>query len=196
MQDRDYMIAKEIAQCLFDFPYRDPATVPDYVRAHGVLFEIIKTGYTTTGGGIYQTTLDAAERMRLQDEFKKVIYDLLEKCISSNPEHSPSMLLYVKVAEFNTRVRHIPSLIQLHERFLPSIDSVIKGTRGYALIKEDIVGLGGNCFDQVERYLADFHYDLACLYKKIGQDDLVKTEYAKANKLCSKIYRRGKLPQL
>jgi tetratricopeptide (TPR) repeat protein len=115
----------------------------------------------------------------------------LEQCLAADPDYAPAFLLYPRVAEYNTRAKDRNDLITLFERFLPSVDAAVKGTRAYDYIKKNIEGMGGNCFDKVERHLADYHCDLAVLYKQTGQIDLAKTEYKKAGKLCPKIYGRG-----
>lgn len=189
-----FMEAEELAQCLYDFPYQAPGDVPLSVRKDKELMVVIADTYQTTrapDGSTQQTTIDAAERIRLQAEFKKRIYPLLEKCLAADPEHAPAFLLYPKVAEYNTRAKDRTALITLFERFLPSVDAVVKGARSYDFIKKSIEGMGGNCFDKVERHLADYHYGLAVLYKKNGQEEPAKLEYKKACKLCSKIYGRG-----
>jgi len=186
--------ANELAQCLFDFPYQSPSDVPISVRKDQELMAIITDTYQTTratDGSTKQTTIDAAERIRLQAEFKKRIYPLLEQCLAADPEYALAFLLYPRVAECNTRAKDRNDLIALYERFLPNIEAVSKGSRAYDYIKNDIKGMGGNCFDKVERHLADYHYNLAVLYNKAGQDESANCEYKKACKLCSKIYGNG-----
>ncbi len=183
--------AKELAQCLHDFPYQPSSSVPLSVRKDQELMAIIADTYLTTrapDGSTQQTTIDAAERIRLQAEFKKKIYPLLEQCLAADPDLAPAFLLYPRVAEFNTRAKDRTDLITLFERFLPSVDAVVKGTRAYAYIEKDIDGMGRNCFDKVERHLADYHYELAVLYNKDGQDEQATAEYKKACQLCSKVY--------
>jgi hypothetical protein len=185
--------AKALAQCLYDFPYQAPSAVPLPVRKYQELMAIITDTYQTTqapDGTTQQTTIDAAERIRLQAEFKRRIYPLLDKCLADDLEHAPAFLLYPRVAEYNTRAKDRPDLIAMFERFLPQVDVVMKGSRGYALIKKDIRGMRGNCFEKVERHLADYHYDLAVLYNKEGHEEQSKAEYQKACKLCPKIYGR------
>jgi hypothetical protein len=192
--DMLYQKAEDLAGCLYGFPYQAPSEVPPSVKQDRMLMEIItETHKTTIGpdGKIQQTTIDAAERIRLQAEFKARIYVLLDQCLAQDPEHGPALLLYPRVAEYNTRAKDREPLIALNERLLPRIDEIRKGTRAYKLIEINIEGLGGNCFDMVERHLADFHYELAVLYKKTDQDGLARTEYRKACKLCPKIYGRG-----
>lgn len=187
--------AKKLAECLYGFPYQSPSDMPLSVRKDKELMGIISDTYLTTrapDGTTQQTTIEPAERIRLQAEFKKRIYLLLEKCLVANPDHAPAFLLYPRIAEYNTRAGDRDTLIAMFERFLPQVNSVIEGTRAYDLIKEDIEGLGGNCFDKVERHLAHYHYDLAVLYSKEGQGDSAEIEYQKACQLCSKIYGRDK----
>lgn len=190
-----YEKAKELAECLYIFPYQAPSEVPQSVKQDILLMDLItETHKTTIGadGKKQQTTIDAAERMRLQEEFKTRIYALLDKCLAEDPEHGPALLLYPKVAEYNTRARHREDLIALGERLLPRVENIRKGSNAYRLIELDIECFGsGNCFNMVERHLADFHYDLAVLYKKEAQDGKARTEYRKACKLCPKIYGRG-----
>ncbi len=189
-----YRNAKELSECLYDFPYQSPSSVPSSVQQNRHIMSIISSTYPTTralDGKTQQTTIDAAERIRLQTEFKIIIHELLEECLLQDHEHAPAFLLYPRIAEFNTRAKNRKSLILLFERFLPMVEAVKKDTHGYDLIKEDIEGMGGNCFDKVERHLADYHYELAKLYRDTKQDVLAKAEYSKANKLCSKIYGRG-----
>ncbi|MGE4334573.1 MAG: hypothetical protein AB7E55_01180 [Pigmentiphaga sp.] len=189
-----YKKAKEIAGCLFDFPYKPPSEVPLSVKKETEIYDIIKQTYKTTialDGSRKQTDIKPSERIRLQSIFKKRIYNLLEECLSTLPDFAPAYLLYVKVAEFNTRAADRKPLISLYERFYQHVDSVTNGTTGYSIIQEDIKFLGGNCFDKVERHLADFHYDLAVLYAKTGSDDLAKIEYKKACGLCPKVYGKG-----
>lgn len=191
---KSFIEAKNLAECLYAFPYQAPSDVPISVRQDKELMAIIATVFQTTigpTGGTQQTTIDAAERMRLQEEFKSRIYKLLERCLADDPAYAPAYLLYPKVAAYNTRARHRPSLIQLHERFLPAVDLIANGTRGYDLIADDIKGVHGSCYEMVERHLADFHYDLAVLYKKETQSHRAEEEYRKAIALCPKIYGRG-----
>lgn len=186
--------AKDIAECLYNFPYIASSEVPLLVRQDTALMNIIATAYQTTigpDGKTQQTTIDAAERIRLQAEFKTRIFALLDKCLEEDPEHGPAFLLYPRVAEYNTRAKDRNELIALYERFLPLVDKVQKNTKAYDLIKKDIDGMGGNYFHKVERHLADFHYELAKLYKDTNRPILAKTEYSKANKLIPQIYGRG-----
>lgn len=186
-----YQKAKNLAECLYCFPYQSPHDVHSSIKKDKPLMAIITTAYSTTrgqNGQTQQATIEAAERIRLQAEFKSRIYRLLEQCLSADPEHVPALLLYLKVAEYNTRAPDRYELIALYERFLPMVDGVAVGSKGYSLIKEDIKDLGGNCFDQVERHLADYHYNLAVLYRKTDQSDSAMTEYQKACTLCPKIY--------
>jgi hypothetical protein len=192
--DPYFQEAKELTQCLYNFPYQAPSGVPLSVRKYQELMTIITDTYQTTrapDGSTQQTTIDAAERIRLQVEFKKRIYPLLDKCLADDPEHAPAFLLYPRVAEYNTRAKDRHDLIAMFERFLPQVDAVVKGSRGYALIKKDIDGMGGNCFEKVERHLADYHYELAKLYIKADGVEQAKAEYKKSGKLCPKIYGRG-----
>ena len=187
-----YIQAKELAECMYCFPYTPPSNMPWSVKQDIELMKVItETHLTTIGpdGNKQQTTIDAQERIRLQQLFKLRIYPLLEKCIDEDSKHAPAFLLYPRVAEFNTRVAHREQLIKIYERFISDVDGVVKGTRGYDLIKINIEGMGGNCFEKVERHLADFHYDIACLYSKVKRTELAKVEYRKANKLCSTIYK-------
>lgn len=189
-----YRRAKELSASLFGFPYQAPTDVPPSVQQDKPLMDIVSAAYKTTinaEGGAQQTTIDPAERIRLQTEFKTRIYTLLEECLTKEPEHGPALLLYSVVAEYNTRAKDRQFLIELKELLLPRVDAIRKGSRAYKLIAVEIEGMGGNCFDKVERHLADFHYDLAKLYMATSQPDLAKAEYSKANKLCSKIYGRG-----
>jgi hypothetical protein len=74
-----YRRAKDLAQCLFDFPYKDPSSGPPSVLQDRPLMEIIKTAHQTTigpDGNTKQTTIDAAERIRLQAEVKTRIYEM------------------------------------------------------------------------------------------------------------------------
>lgn len=188
-----YLRAKDLAKCLYNFPYTAPSSVPLSVRNDSELMSIITTTHKTTigpGGKTQQTTIDAAERIRLQAEFKKRIYALLEKCLIEDPEHGPAFLLYPKVAEFNTRAKDRSALITLFERFLPFVDKVQKDTRAYRLIAQDIQGMSGNYFEKVERHLADFHYGLAVLYKNSKLPVLANEELDKASKLVPQIYGR------
>ncbi len=172
--DSYFQVAKDLAQCLYDFPYQAPSDVPLSVRRDKELMAIITDTYQTTrapDGTTQQTTIDAAERIRLQAEFKRRIYPLLDNCLAADPDHAPAFLLYPKVAEYNTRAKDRNDLIALFERFLPQVDSVVKSPRAYDYIKKDIEGMGGNCFEMVERHLADYHYDLAELYLKEDKDD-------------------------
>lgn len=188
--------ADELATCLYGIPYIPPAEAPLSVRTDKELMAIIADSYQTTrapDGSTQQTTIDAAERIRLQTVFKERIYPLLEQCLAADLEHGPAFLLYPRVAEYNTRAKDRPALIAFFERFLPQVDAAVKGSRAYDLIKKDIDGMGsGNCFDKVERHLADYHYDLAALYLKETQKGSARTEYRKACKLCPKIYGSGK----
>jgi tetratricopeptide (TPR) repeat protein len=186
--------AKDVAECLNNFPYIAPSEVPLTVRQDTALLNIVATAYQTTigpDGKTQQTTIDAAERIRLQAEFKTRIFVLLDKCLEEDPEHGPAFLLYPKVAEYNTRAKDRNELIALYESFLPLVDKVQKNTKAYDLIKKDIDGMGGNYFHKVERHLADFHYGLARLYKDTNRAIEAKTEYSKANKLIPQIYGRG-----
>ena len=165
-----YNQAKLISEYLFQFPYIDPSTVDPAIRKDKPLVDIIIFAYKTTigsDGKIRQTTLDAAERIRYQAEFKKRIYALLDKCLSLNPDYAPAFLLYPKVAEWNTRAADRPSLITIYERFLGKVDQTTKGSKSYSLIEKDIECFGsGNYFDRVERHLADFYYEFGNLYLK------------------------------
>lgn len=186
-----YCKAKELAGCLYGFPYQSPAEVPLSIREDLFIMSLITETHKTTidlNGNRQQTTIDAAERMRLQAEFKVRIHSLLDECLAQIPDHGPALLLYPRVAEFNTRAAHRQALIELYERLLPRVEAITKGTNAYNLIKLDIEGLGGNYFDKVERHLADFHYELAKLYGSNNQIDSARIEYRKANKLCPKIY--------
>jgi len=186
--------AKDVAECLYNFPYTASSEVPLSIRHDTALMNIIDTAHQTTigpDGKTQQTTIDAAERIGLQAEFKKRIFALLDKCLEEDPEHGPAFLLYPRVAEYNTRAKDRNELIALYERFLPLVDKVQKNTKAYDLIKKDIDGMGGNYFHRVERHLADFHYELAKLYKNTDQAILAKTEYSKANKLIPQVYGRG-----
>lgn len=101
-----YRRAKDLVQCLVDFPYKDTSSVPPSVRQDRPLMEIITAAHRTTigpDGNTQQTTIDASERIRLQAEFKTRIYMLLNKCLIEDPEHAPAFLLYPKVADWNTR---------------------------------------------------------------------------------------------
>lgn len=189
-----YQKAKDLAGCLYAFPYQPPSDVPYSVKQDTALMSIIiETHKTTIGtdGKTQQTIIDAAERIHLQSEFKTRIFSLLERCLAADPEYAPAFLLYPKVAEYNTRAADRERLIAIGERFLPLVESAIKGTKAYNLIKSDIDGMSGNCFEKVERHLADFHYDLARLYLKSGDDHKAKAQYKKSCKLCSKVYGRG-----
>jgi len=190
-----FLAAKELAQCLYGIPYMSPAEAPFSVHSDKELMAIIADSYQTTrapDGSTQQTTIDAAERIRLQALFKERIYPLLEQCLAADPEHGPAFLMYPRVAAYNTRVKDRSALIAQFERFLPNVEKAVRGSRAYDLIKKDIDGLGGNCFEMVERHLADYHYDLAVLYLKEKHEETAKAEYQKAGKLCSKIYGRGK----
>jgi tetratricopeptide (TPR) repeat protein len=190
-----FIEAEELAGCLYGFPYQPPSGVPLSVRKDKELMAIIADTYPTTrapDGSTQQTTISAAERIRLQAEFKKRIYPLLEQCLAADPEHAPAFLLFPRVAEYNTRAKDRINLIAIFERFLPFVDAVVKGTRAYNYIKNEIDGMGGNCFEMVERHLADYHYDLAKLYNDTKQIDSAKAQYKRAGKLCPKIYGRGK----
>jgi hypothetical protein len=189
-----FQAAKELVQCLYGIPYMAPAEVTFSVRSDNELMAIIADSYQTTrapDGSTQQTTIDAAERIRLQAVFKERIYPLLEQCLAADPEHGPAFLLYPRVAEYNTRAKDRPALIAIFERFLPNVERSVKGSRAYELIKKDIDGMGGNCFDKAERHLADYHYDLAGLYLKEDQEESAKVQYQKACTLCPKIYGRG-----
>ncbi len=186
--------AKELTECLYGIPYMSPAEAPRSVRSVKELMTIIADSYQSTkalDGSTQQTTIDAVERIRLQTVFKERIYPLLEQCLAVDPEHGPAFLLYPRVAEFNTRAKDRPALIALFERFLPMVNNIVKGNRAYNLIKHDIEGMNGNCFEKVERHLADYHYNIAVLYLKNNQDSLAISEYHKACKLCPIIYGRG-----
>lgn len=190
-----YQEAEELAQCLYGIPYMAPHEAPLSVRGDKELMAIIADSYQTTrapDGSTQQSSLEAAERIRLQSVFKDRIYALLEQCLASDPEHALAFMLYPRAAEYNTRAKDRPALIALFERFLPQVDAVVKGSRGYGLIKKDIEGMGGNCFDKVERHLADYHYELARLYLKENHEESANLEYKKAGKLCPKTYGRGK----
>jgi hypothetical protein len=197
-----YIQAKELAECMYCFPYTPPSEIPWSVRQDIEIMKVItETHLTTIGidGNKQQTTLDAQEKIRFHQLFKSRIYPLLEKCLDEDSEHAPALLLYPRVAEFNTRVAHREQIIETYERFLSAVDGVVKGTRGYDLMLIDIEGICGNSFNKVERHLADFHYDLARLYSKDENTSLAKVEYRKANKLCSTIYKiknmKTKLPR-
>lgn len=181
-----YNQAKLISEYLFQFPYIDPSTVDPSLRKDKPLMDIIILGHKTTigsDGKTCQATLDAAERIRYQAEFKKRIYELLDKCLSLDPDFAPAFFLYPKVAEWNTRASDRPGLISIYEKFLSRVDKVTEGSREYSLIEEDIKCFGsGNYFDRVERHLADFCFDLGNLYLKeyrleeaIKQFDKAKT---------------------
>lgn len=125
-----YGKAKDFAQCLFDFPYKEPSSVPPSVRLDGPLMEIITGGYQTTigpDGNTRQTTIDASDRIKLQAEFKTRIYALLDNCLAEDPEYAPALLLYPKVADWNTRAADRRFLIELYERLLPAAERVTKG---------------------------------------------------------------------
>lgn len=186
-----YQKGKALSQCLFDFPYIDPSTVPSSVRQDKPLMDIIVAAHITTvgsNGQTQQTTIDAADRIRLQGEFKTRIYALLDKCLAEEPEHGPALLLYPKVAEWNTRAGDRESLIALNERLLPHIERIIKGSRGYALIEKDIERISGNYFEQVERWLADFHYELGQIYLKEDRFQDAVRQIEKAGTLMPPIY--------
>ena len=192
-----YLRAEYLANCLYNFPYIDPSSVQSSVRRDAALMSIIATAHKTTigpDGKTQQTTIDAAERIRLQAEFKTRIYTLLERCLVEDPEHGPAFLLYPIVAGFNTRAKDRPMLIAIYERFLPHVEKIEKNTHAYDLIAEDIrnIGPGVNQLHKVERHLADFYYGLAKLYFDEKQPVLAKKAYDRSNKLCNKIYSRKK----
>jgi len=181
--DSLYHRAKALSKCLFDFPYTNPSSVPPSVREDKPLMDIIVSAHHTTigsDGKTQQITIDSAERIRLQAEFKTRIYALLDKCLSADPEYAPAILLYPKVAEWNTRAADSAGLIELYERLLPRVDQIKKGTRAYSLIEKDIKGTGGNFYDQVERYTADFLFELGDLYLKTDQWPEAITQFEKA----------------
>ncbi len=165
-----YSQAKLISKYLFQFPYIDLSSVDASLRNDMSLMDIIILGHKTTigsDGKTRQTTLDAAERIKYQAEFKKKIYELLDKCLSLDSYFAPAFLLYPKVAEWNTRAADRPGLISIYEKFLCRVDKVTKGSREYRLIENDIECFGsGNYFNRVERHLADFHNELGNLYLK------------------------------
>lgn len=186
-----YMVAKDLAGCLFNFSYQSPAEVPATVKSYNDLYSIIKETHPTTigpDGNTQQTTISAAERIALQAVFKKHIYSLLEKFLSDESSHTPAALLYGKVAEYNTRAKDREFLIDLYEKLLPLVESATEGSTGYLLVEPLIVNMCGNQFDKVERHLADFHCELAKLYHHAGKKDLAKIQYKKSCKLCPKIY--------
>lgn len=164
-----YFQAKDLANCLYKFPYMEPSATPSSVKKDKELMRIIADTHRTTispGGGTQQTTISAAERIRLQAEFKERIYTLLESCIANDPDHGPAFLLYPIVAGFNTRAKDRPAIIALYERFRTGVDRIEKGTRAYDLIAYDIrhIVAGKNQLHKVERHLADFYYEMAILY--------------------------------
>ncbi|MBI5562336.1 MAG: hypothetical protein HY894_05735 [Deltaproteobacteria bacterium] len=186
-----YKRAKELSICLFDFPYKDPATVPSSIRQDKPLMDIIVSSFRTTigiDGRTQQSTLESGERKRLQGEFKTRIYQLLDNCLFEEPEYGPALLLYPKVAEWNSRAADRAALIALYERLLPFIEQIRKGTKGYDLIERDIEGMYGNCFDKVERHLADFYYELGGLYIKTGRVLDAVAQYNVAENLMPPIY--------
>lgn len=186
-----YLEAEELAQCLYGIPYMSPHEAPLSVRSDNELMAIIADSYQTTrapDGLTQQSALEAAERIRLQSVFKERIYPLLERCLAADPEHALAFMLYPRVAEHNTRAKDRPALIALYERFLPNVERTVKGTRTYTFIAKNIKGMAGNCFDKVERYLADYHYDLARLYLSERRETSAKAEYNKACELCPQIY--------
>lgn len=202
--DRDtpeslYIQAKLISRYLFEFPYIDPPAVDSSLHNDKPLMDIIIFAHQTTigsDGRICQTTIDAAERIRYQAEFKKRIFDLLDKCLSSDPDYAPAFLLYPKVAEWNTRAADRQGLIILNERFLSKVDQITKGSRTYSLIEKDIKGVFGSHYDQVERYLADFNYELGNLYLKQDQLQQALERFKRAETLMPPIYAGTTLPLL
>lgn len=187
-----YNQAKLISEYLFQFPYIDPSTIDSSLRKDKPLMDIIIFAHKTTigiDGKTCQTTLDAAERIRYQSEFKKRIYALLDKCLSLDPNFAPTFLLYPKVAAWNTRAADRPGLISIYEKFLSKVDKVTMGSREYSLIKKDIECFGsGNYFDRVERHLADFHYELGNLYLKQDQFQEAIKQFEKTETLLPLIY--------
>lgn len=151
---------------------------------------IIFAHKTTIGsdGRTCQTTIDAAERIKYQSEFKKRIYELLDKCLCLDPDFAPAFLLYPKVAEWNTRAADRPGLISIYEKFSSKVDQIAKGSRTYNLVEKDIEGRFGNYYDQVERYLADFYYEFGNLYLKQRQLQEAITQFKKAETLMPFIY--------
>lgn len=61
--------------------------------------------------------------------------------------------------------KHASELIPLYERLLPLLDDIHPNSPEYALLKQEIGSVEGNYYDMPERYFADFHFNLACLYK-------------------------------
>lgn len=181
-----YNQAKLISEYLFQFPYIDPATVDTSLRKDKPLMDMIIFAHKTTigsDGSTCQTTIDAAERIKYQAEFKKRIYELLDKCLSLDIDYAPAFLLYPKVAEWNTRAADRPGLISIYERFLSRVDNITKGSREYSLIEKDTEGISGNYYDQVERYLADFYFDLGNLYLKEDRLEEAIKQFEKAKTL-------------
>ena len=186
-----YNQAKLISEYLFQFPYIDPSTVDPSLRKDKPLMDIILFAHKTTigtDGRTCQTTIDAAERIRYQSEFKKRIYELLDKCLSLDSNFAPAFLLYPKVAEWNTRASDRPGLISIYEKFSSKLDQITKGSRAYSLIKKDIEGRFGNYYDRVERYLADFYYEFGNLYLKQRQLQEAIKQFQKAETLMPFIY--------
>src|SRR3989304_316091 len=111
-----YNQAKLISEYLFQFPCIHPSSVDPSLRKDKPLMDIIILGHKTTigsDGRTCQTTFDAAERIKYQVEFKKRIYELLDKCLSLDSDFAPAFLLYPKVAEWNTRAVDRPSIIAI-----------------------------------------------------------------------------------
>jgi len=82
---------------------------------------------------------------------------------------------------------HTP--VAIYERFLSKVDQITKGSRAYSLIEKDIECFGsGNYFDQVERHLADFHYELGNLYLKQDRFQEAIKQFEKTETLLPFIY--------
>ncbi|MGN0920244.1 MAG: tetratricopeptide repeat protein [Cellvibrio sp.] len=192
-----YQLAWDISASLYSLPYQAPSDVSKTVRADDELMTIISGAYRTTineCGERCQTTISAAERIRLQNIFKLKIYQLLSECLKQNPHFAPAFLLYTQVAEFNSRAPDRENIIAIYEIFLPLVDSVVKGSLGYEYIQSDINkrGFFGNFYNKVERHTADFYCALAELYIKDGRIKEAKSVFQKANKACPQIYGKGK----
>jgi tetratricopeptide (TPR) repeat protein len=124
------------------------------------------------------------ERRDIYHKLKRIVFELLNECVSSDPEYSPAFLLYAKVASWNPSATDRPHLIGIFERLLGGVERIQKGSRGYGLVEKDIEGYGsGNFFNQVERYLADFYFDFGNLYlsEKRYSDAII--QFKKAIKL-------------
>lgn len=189
-----YLRAKNISKALFAFPYAAPSDAPECVKEDRELMNIIEDSYLTTwdaAGVRQQTTMSAQDRIRLQRIFKVQIYLLLDRCLAADPMFTSAALLYVNVAKYNTRAADRPVLISLYERFLPLISQTTSGSSGYAYIQGEIKNRGGSCSNLVERYLADFHCDLAELYNKEKHGDLAVVSFEKAVELCPQVYGKG-----